>query len=211
MGKWGLGVLAPLSLAVGICLNVADAISAQALDYLAMYAVFWVVWRVIVSSGASEFASLLGALAAVATLVMLQAQFSDIRYMPYLLVIPANFLMAWFFVRNLVSDRSPILVDLIKIMGLRPVDPTFHRFVEGQCLLWSVMSAATAIVAAFAMVWADSRPTLAGILLALVAVQIVWFALSHYYASFRYDRPETWSLTLRTMIRRDVWARLGFR
>jgi hypothetical protein len=131
--------------------------------------------------------------------------------MPYLLVVPANLIAAWMFSRGLLSGRKAILVDLIEIMGLRPLDPRFRRFVEGQCLLWSVMSFGLAVVAFLAMVWAAERAALGAILSALVIVQILWFAVSHYYAAYRYSRPETWPLTLRTMIRPDVWSRLGVR
>ncbi|MEO1491772.1 MAG: hypothetical protein AAFV19_06425 [Pseudomonadota bacterium] len=175
-----------------------------------MYAVWWVVWRLLARGGAGEAVAMLVAIGTVTGLMWLQVQMPEIRYMPYLLIVPANLLASWFFARSLVSERNAILVDLIEIMGLRPIEPRFRRFVEGQCLLWSVMCLGTAIAAALAIGMAEHRPALAGLLSALVMVQIVWFALSHYYASFRYGRPETWGLTLRTMIRPDVWARLGF-
>lgn len=205
----GFGALAPVSLIVGISLHVFGAISAQTLDYIGMYAVGWVLWRLIAFFGTGEIASLIAAVGVVSALGWIQALNADIRYMPYILVIPANILATWVFSRNFVSGRTAVLVDLIEIMGLRPVDPRFRRFVEGQCLLWSVMCFGMAVVAALAMVWAAQRPVFAALLSGLAVAQIIWFLLSHYYASFRYGRPETWALTLRTMVRPDVWARLG--
>lgn len=205
----GSGAMAPLTLGCGIVLQLCGVITVQTLDYIAMYTVWWVLWKILGRSGLSEVSAPIAAFGVVLALVCTQIFISDIIYMPYLLVVPANLVAAWLFARSVLSDRRAILLDLIEIIGLRPIDQRFRRFVEGQCLLWCAMCFAMAVVATLAMVWADQRAALAGILSVLVFLQIVWFALSHYYASFRYNRPETWTVTLRTMIRPDVWARMG--
>ena len=49
-----------------------------------------------------------------------------------------------------------------------------------------------------------SDPTL---LTNLIVIQILWFVLSHHYASLRYNRPETWRNTLQAMTRPGIWFR----
>ncbi len=210
MRRVGFGAMAPISLVAGIVLFAIGLISAQALDYIAMFSVWWVVWQLLRRSRPGPIAPLT-ACGVVACLIAVQNWASDLRYMPYLLIIPANLTMAWMFARGVLFKREAILVSLIVIMGMRPIEPKFRRFVERQCLLWSVMCLGMAALSFLAVVWPAERVALGVVLSILVAAQVLWFAVSHYYAAIMYHRPETWWCTLQTMIRPDVWVRLGVR
>lgn len=202
------GIIVSIVLALAIVAQTFGFITAQTLDYVAMGSVFWLVMFSLMGSGLAIVLSGMGAVLAVGLLLWLQIRVPGLRYMPFILIVPANITMGWVFARGLFAGRRPVLVQLIELMNMRPVDPTFQRFVEGQCLLWSVMCGATAIVALAAMLVPVWRPELAIVLTVLVVAQIAWFALSHHYAQIRYHRPETCWLTFRTMLRRDIWARI---
>jgi hypothetical protein len=196
------------ALALAIVAQAFGLITAQALDYVAMASVFWVVFAALTGLRIGMALAVLVASAVVGLLLWMQGQISGLRYMPFVLIVPANIMMGVIFARGLMTDRQPILVQLIELMNLRPLDDSFQRFVERQCLLWSVMCFATAGVALGAMILPVWRIEFSYVLTALVIAQVGWFALSHYYAQIRYQRPETWWLTFKMMLRPGVWARL---
>lgn len=132
-----------------------------------------------------------------------------LAYAPHLLISFAFTMVAWLFAQGLRAGETPLLLRLIHFMNRQPAhDPEFVRFMRGQCVLWAVLSATTSLTALMAMVRAPaSGPLLAG----LIVFQIVWFVVSHEYARWRYDRPETWLTTLRTLLDARVWPILLLR
>jgi hypothetical protein len=201
--------LAAAALAAAILAHAAGQISQTALDHVGLVWIGWGVFRlaerrVFGARGAACLAlGLAGGLAAVRFAV------PDLRYMPYLLIVPANLAVAWLFASGLRPGREPILLRLIRLMGVSPADdPRFRRFIAGQCLLWAGLSFSTACVALAALVFVGSQPWLAQLLAWLFAAQALWFVLSHHYASFRYGRPEGWWTTARAMLRPETWSRL---
>lgn len=129
-----------------------------------------------------------------------------LRYMPFLLVTLVHLGLAWFFAEGLRPGRQPVLLRLVEIMGLKSLDDArFVRFMRGQCVVWSAAALATAAVSFGCMLGAPWGTPI----WALVWAQVIWFGLSHEYARWRYERPETWWLTLRTMVRPDVWPELA--
>jgi hypothetical protein len=144
-----------------------------------------------------------------AVLIGLHLYWPSLQFVPYLAIAPANLFLANWFARGLVPGRQPVLLQLIRLMGQRPAeDRDFCRFVAWQCLLWSVMTFATAVTAMAAAIWEPWRDELAAGLGWLVAVQMVWFVVSHLYAAHRYDRPETCWSTIRAMSSPDVWSKI---
>jgi hypothetical protein len=145
-------------------------------------------------------------------LVALQVWQPTLQYMPYLAVAPINFVLSYVFARGLAPGRRPALLILIEDIGLMPVDdPSFRRFLAGQCALWSTMALATGLLAAAAMVAEPWRAELSAALGVLVAAQVLWFFGSHRYSAARYGRPERWRDTLRAMARVDLWSSLKAR
>lgn len=202
----GYGVLAALLIAIG--LNAAGALSDAMLEGVFLASVGWMIFRAF-ERPLGVAGAALAAFLALAGLIALQQAVPSLRYTPYLVIVPVNLFLAVIFARGLLPGRRPVLLALIEIMGRAPADDRgFQRFVAGQCALWSVMALATALLAFAAMLHAPARAELAGALQILIGVQVAWFALSHYYASFRYGRPETWWTTLSTMARADIWTRL---
>ena len=204
-----LGVSLGLTAALIVCMILTGVglMDQRTLDYITVLSIGWAVFGVLEGRGRLE--ALLIAAATVAALFVIRRSVSGIVYMPYLLILPANLGMAWLFARGLRAGRIPILQQLIQIMNLRPVDdPAFRRFIRRQCLLWSCLSLATAVTAFVAMLWVSAHPWIGDVLTTVIVAQVVWFPLSHAYAARRYQRPETWWRTARTMTRSEVWAAL---
>jgi hypothetical protein len=184
-------------------------LSQAALDHVGLASLGWVVFRLGLGRGLGRSGAATAAAALVGVFEVVRLGVPGLSYMPYLLIIPANFGVAWLFASGLWPGRQPILLRLVELMGVAPADdPAFRRFIAGQCLLWAALSLGTACVALAALVSVGSHPWLAGLLVALFSVQAAWFVLSHHYASLRYGRPEGWWTTARAMMRPDIWARL---
>ena len=204
-----VGIALTLILVLAIVLHAADILSHFALDMIFVAGAAWTVLCLLAGRHMVLGLAAAAALLVAVLLVALKLQQSELRYMPYLAIAPANFVLAYIFARGLVGDREPVLLQLIRMMGRQSTDdPAFRRFVARQCLLWSAMTLATALLALACVIATGARPVLATALITLALVQIVWFAASHHYATLRYGRPETWILTLRTMIRPETWRSL---
>lgn len=146
-----------------------------------------------------------GALVAFAVLAGVEILYPALRYMPFLLIALVHVGLAWIFAEGLRMGREPILLRLVRLMGLRELDdPRFVRFMRGQCGLWSVAALATATLSFWCMLGAAGG----ALLTTLFWVQMIWFWLSHEYARWRYGRPETWWMTLQAMTRPGIWPRL---
>ncbi len=205
-----IGWLATAGLAAAMLAHGFGVITHFALDQFAIASLGWVCFRLARHKGIDGRTAALAATAVAGALAILRLGIPDLRYMPYLLVVPANLAVAWLFASGLRPGREPVLLRLVRLMGIAPAeDVRFRRFIARQCLLWAGLSLATAGLALAAMVLAASHPALADMLGWLVAAQIAWFMLSHHYASLRYGRPEGWWTTARAMLRPEIWTRLG--
>ena len=206
-----LSLVTLAALAVAAALAATGAISRQSLDYLFLCLIAWALFKLFRKVARPVPAAILGAGMA-GCLAGLQIWQPSLQYMPYLVVFPANLALAYIFANGLFPGRQPVLLQLVRVMGQGPVnDPRFLRFVISQCVLWSLMAFATACLAFATMVSVTARASVSIVLIDLMIFQIVWFVLSHYYASLRYNRPETWRGTLRTMARPDIWSTLRTR
>lgn len=200
-------VVAALVLAVG--LKAAGVISQPALDLVMLASIAWAAFGLAARAGAGPAPSALAAGALAGALVALQAWQPGLQYMPYLAVAPVNLALGYVFARGLMPGRRPALLALVESTGRRPVDdPSFRRYLAGQCALWSLLALATGLVAAAAMVAAPARAALSVALGALIGAQVLLFLGSHRYAAARYGRTERWRDTLRAMARVDLWAGL---
>lgn len=203
------GWLATAALAAAMLAHAAGLISQAVLDHVGLVSLGWVVFRLAEGRGAGAWRAACLALGLAGTLAAVRLGIPHLRYMPYLLIVPANIAVGWLFASGLRPGREPILLRLIRLMGVSPADdPRFRRFIAGQCLLWAALSFSTAGVALAALVLVSSQPWLAQPLAWLFAVQAVWFVLSHHYASFRYGRPEGWWTTARAVLRPGTWSQL---
>ncbi|MEM1382654.1 MAG: hypothetical protein AAF713_09115 [Pseudomonadota bacterium] len=136
-----------------------------------------------------------------------RAIWPEVRLSPYLAICVINLGVAYVFSRGLQPGRTPLILQLIKLMGQAPDGSTaFRRFVRGQCWLWAGLGSLTGLLGLIAMTWSGSRGLLDPALTALVLLQLLWFVVSHIYARRRYHRPETWLCTLRVMARPKTWA-----
>jgi hypothetical protein len=204
-----IGWIATGALAAAMLGHALGLVSQAALDHVGLASLGWVVFRLGQGSGLGRQAAAAAAVGLVAVLELARLGVPGLCYMPYLMIIPANLIVAWLFANGLRPGREPILLQLIEAMGVAPADdPRFRRFIARQCLLWTGLSLATACVALAALVSVGSRPWLAGLLVGLFSAQATWFVLSHHYASLRYGRPEGWWTTARAMTRSEIRARL---
>jgi len=179
------------------------------LDIICVLSVAWMTYRILRSQLNHWMHGALAALSLASGLFVLQVVFPDLRYMPYLLIVPINLGVAYMFARGLLPNREPILLELVRLMARHPADdPKFIRFMTGQCLLWSVVALATAMLAVGCLLYASTHPELATMLTWFLIAQIAWFAVSHHYAGIRYGRPETWWDTLCALARPDVRSQL---
>lgn len=200
------------ALVASIVLKAAGLISQQALDLVLVASAGWATFGLSVRAGAAPGPSALAGVGATCGLAALQAWQPTLQYMPYLAVAPVNLVLSYVFARGLAPGWRPALLVLIEDIGLMPVDdPSFRRFLAGQCALWSTMALATGLLAAAAMVAEPWRAELSAALGVLVAAQVLWFFGSHRYAAARYGRPERWRDTLRAMARVDLWSGLKAR
>ena len=191
-------------------LRSLGAISPQTLDYIFLCLVAWALFKMVRNTGLRPLAAAMLAVGISGALVGIQVLQPSLRYMPYLVIGPANLMMAYIFARGLLPGRQPVLLQLIRAMRKAPVaDPGFQRFVTVQCVLWSVMTFATACLA-FASLFSElAWPWVSNLLTGLIVIQITWFVLSHYFAALRYNRLETWRDTLHAMTRPGIWSSLS--
>jgi hypothetical protein len=203
------GWLATGALVFAMLAHGHGSITQFALDQVAVASLGVICFRFARQKGIEAVTASSAAIGLVSALAALRLGFADLRYMPYLLIVPVNLAVAWLFAGSLRPGREPILLRLIGLMGIASADdPHFRRFIARQCLLWAGLSLATAGVALAAMVFVAAHPWLADVLVGLFAAQVAWFMLSHHYASLRYGRPEGWWTTARAMMRPEIWSRL---
>ena len=70
------------------------------------------------------------------------------------------------------------------------------------------MGMISAGLAGLALLSDASRAVFGPVLMAFLALQALWFGLSHEIARRRFQRTETWQRSLTLMVQRDTWAKL---
>ena len=204
----GLVVIA--ALIVAAILTALGVITAQTLDYVFLCTVAWALFKTIRKTVPHPLPAACIAAGVAGSLAVVQVWQPSLRYMPYLVIVPANLAMTYYFARGLFPGRQLVLLELIRSIGKGPVDdPRFQQWVAWQCALWSVMTFATACLAFAVMILAPVLPWVSGALTALILAQVAWFVLSHYYARLCYNRTETCRNTLVAMTRPGIWSSLG--
>ncbi|MCL5776416.1 hypothetical protein M1105_05365 [Limibaculum sp. FT325] len=204
-----IGYLVVGTLIIALAGRAAGWLSDETADLVFLVSFGWFAYSALVTRIRATPAAL-AVLSLVLGLIALRQSFPSLRYMPFLMIAPVNFALAAIFARGLMPGRRPVLLKLIDIIGMAPAeDLAFQRFVARQCLLWSLMALATGLLALGGIFVEAARPAISLALQVLIGAQVVWFALSHHYASLRYRRPETWWTTLKTMAQPGVWSRLG--
>ena len=182
-------------------------VDVRQFDVLFSVIVAFASWGLLRRFGVNRLVSVALSLLLIFASVGANVLFSDIRLAPYLAIALVNAGVGVIFARGLLPGRTPIILQLVRMMGRAAADQgDFVRFVRGQCWLWSVLSLATGLAAGLAMVWPESRTVLDAVVAGLLAFQIMWFVLSHRYAAWRYGRPETWAATIHAMTRPDTWT-----
>lgn len=196
------GVVIFAGLAGAVVLGALGVLGPVAVDLLYLAATAWGCAKLITLWGRRR-AALIGTVIAIAVaLTILRLTLPDIRYAPYLVIVPANLFIGYVFARGLLPGRQPVLLALIELMDQQPLDnPRFVKFVRGQCLLWAVLSFATSSLATLCIIWGTRFPEVATTLGALAVAQLIWLPLSHLYAGMRYGRPERLRDTIQTLSR----------
>lgn len=196
-------------LAAGIGLERVGVISARQFDAAFVAALAFSLWRAGPQLGMPSRVTAAIAVAGVPIAIGVQALVPSLSYAPYLGVVLLHIAVGAVFVLGILPGRTPILLQFVRHMGRgNEGTPAFQRFMRRQCWVWAGLSAATAIAATVAIFSPPARAGAGIATAALVACQIAWFVLSHYYAQWRYERPESWHHTLATLSRPSAWSRL---
>lgn len=212
VGRVGLGPVFLVAVLCAALLTAFGLISVLLLDIVCLAAATFAVFKLLgVGETGFGLSALLLAGAAVAMLT-LRLTYPDLRFMPYLLIFPANIVACVVFARGLLPGREPVLLTLIKLMDRQPADsPEFIAFVRGQCALWAVVSLLTALLAMACIPLSVSVPGLATALSVVIVAQLIWFPLSHFYANWRHNRVETFWNTMVVMGRPEARALVALR
>ena len=207
-----LGPLVFIVIVSATILGWLGIVSVLALDLICLGAMALAVFSLPMMAGARPHNLALGVGIVTVTLVALRLSQPGIRFMPYLLIFPANVLASYIFARGLLPGREPMLLSLIKLMGRQSIeDPEFIAFVRGQCLFWAVMTLLTGVVAALCIPLGQIVPEITISLGCIVALQLIWFPLSHIYANWRYNRVETFWNTIAMIGHPETRALLSLR
>ncbi len=197
----------PTALAGGA--SLAWALAPGPLDAAFTALLALCVWRGAPRFGAAPRAAWLAGLGVGAVGGALLLLVPEVRLAPYLGVFAVNLALAAVFLRGVLPGREPILLQLIRQMGLGPEGTAaFRRFVHRQCWVWAGLSATTAAAAAVATLSEALRAEAGLAITGLLAFQVVWFVATHRYATRRYARPETWRRTLATLSDPAAWSAL---
>ncbi len=134
---------------------------------------------------------------------------SELRLTPYAMIAVINLGVGTIFIRGQRAASEPVLLQLIRAMNCAPIsNPAFVRFVNRQCVLWAVSAVLLGALGAGLMISAEARLVAAWMLAPLALAPVLVFIGSHYYARWRYARPERWAGTLKAMTDPKIWAML---
>lgn len=200
------GPLILVCLLLGAFATHQGVISAQIYDWGFAAAMAVTLWSLLPRAGVPSAWAGPVAVAAGLAAVGGRAIWPQIQLAPYLAIFLINLGTGYLFARGLMPGRTPLLLQLIALMQAGPPgDAAFHRFVRNQCALWAVFGFASAIAGGAAMISPWARETIGTYIFYGIAFQVVWFVVTHHYASWRHGRTETWVLTVRTMARPATW------
>lgn len=208
------GLLLIVCLALGYLLLVLDAVTADQFGII-----FDILFALVMANTVVVFLRMIGAdfwaarLAGVATAIIAigaRLLFPEIvQLAPYLAIVLINAFVAYVFGHAMVTGGTPFIVQLIRVTDCGPkCSPEFERYVRGQCWCWTCFGAVTALCGAIALLSPASRPVFDSIIGGLFLLQVFWLPLAHHYARFRYNRPESWLDTVRSMARPETWVGL---
>lgn len=184
-------------------------ISSAQFDAIFAVAMAFTYWSLLIKVGLTESRAAICSLSGLFLALGAQMVWPQIVFSPYLAIFAINLGAGVLFARGLMPGRVPLLLQIIEVMDRRSTDdPAFRRFVKHQSLLWAAVGVVSGVAGLIGMIWPGSRGLVDPLLFGSIVFQIVWFVVSHYYASWRYQRPETWYLTMRTMSRPHTWERL---
>ena len=196
-----------LALILATVLGALNVLGALSVDLVYLAATIWGLSKLMLMAGRDHTLVISGALILGGALLIARLTLPDMRFTPYLIIVPAHLFIAYLFARGLRPGREPILLALIQMMDIQPVDnPKFIRFVRGQCLAWAVMCFVTAVLALGCIFWSVQIPSLKAAFGAIIAAQLIWFPFSHIYAALRYDRKERLWDTIRILSRPEARA-----
>jgi len=191
---------------IGLGLLTFDLISIESFDVVFAIAMGNTALVLMMKAGISRATSLIWAIGVPITSLGLQLIFPHIRLSPYLAIVVINLFVAYIFGRGLSTDRTPLIVQLIRISNSGPEGPRdFQNYVYGQGRVWTAFGLLTAACGFLAMIFLSLREALNPVISTLFITQISWFVLAHYWARLRYKRKETWFGTIRLMSRNDIW------
>ncbi len=208
------GLLLIGGLVLGYFLLVVDLVTAEQFGL-----VFDILFALVMGNTVIAFLRMIGAECSAARLTGLaiailaagaRLMFPEtVQLAPYLAIVLINAFVAYVFGHAMVTGGTPFIVQLIRVTGCGPeCSPEFERYVRGQCWCWTGFGAVTALCGAIGMVSPSSRPVFDNVIGGLFLLQILWLPLAHHYARFRYDRPESWLDTVRSMSRPETWTGL---
>lgn len=211
-GRVGLGPVFLVAVVCAVVLSAIGVISVLVLDIVCLAAATFAAGKLLGAGEAGFGSATLLLVGAACAMLILRLTHPDLRFMPYLLIFPANLLACVVFARGLLPGREPVLLTLIKLMDRQPADsPEFIAFVRGQCALWSVVSLLTAVLALACIPFSVTVPGLATALGIVIVAQLIWFPLSHFYANWRHNRVETFWNTIAMMVRPEARALVALR
>ena len=204
-----LGTTSLAIMVLGFALVITDIISGPQFDLVFTLGCGGTLAALLIRIGTSRIRAAVVAALLTSCAVAAQVVYPGLAVTPYLAVVFINGVVAYIFLRSLSPGREPVLLQIVTLMGIEPHrSPEFRRFMIGQCRIWAGLGLLTALCGLAAMASPANRDGAGVAIVALIAVQIAWFILSHRYANRRYGRPETWRDTLRTMVRPTVWTDL---
>lgn len=205
----GIGPLALVCLLSVAVLYWLDIVPARAVDIVFVFSLALSLLGSLPRFGASREAANSAAALFAAIGVTMILFLPTLAVTPFLGVALAYAQLSYVFAHGLMPGRQPILEQLIREMALLPGGaPEFWRFVRGQCQLWTVLGSLMSLIALAAMLFPGLREAAGTVLSLGVILQLAVFVLSHLYASWRYQRPETWMATLKAMFRPTIWSKL---
>ncbi|MCI4662252.1 MAG: hypothetical protein MRY63_10600 [Neomegalonema sp.] len=195
-----------LAVLAAMGLHGAGLISAFALDLLFCSAFAYGLASILHRLGMTRWLALLLGILPSVLFVLAGLYLEGLRATPYLGLALINMLVAYAFSTGLRSERPLLIMQMVRAMKAGPeADPPFEHYAWYQGAAWVGFASLTALMALAAMISSSAREWLGPGLGGFALFQGLWFVVSHEYAQWRYQRPESWRDTIRLMARPSVW------